>query len=233
SLQLQAKLDRLKPFEGVELRLRVAIGAGRSWAALVGGGKGWRGAVLQGRGAKQLATALEMARPGEVVLSETACDLAGSAILGALRGTHFVLTGVQGAGMTPNATRERRPAASEDLIRSLVPPTVIARLDAGQHLWLAEFRSATVGFIQVGGIRPDDCFTLQRTTEVVQSVVASFEGEVNHLVAEETGMSFVIVFGLAQHAHEDDATRAVRTSLTIRDQLREIEVDARLGLATG
>ena len=47
-LELQSKLDRFQVPDGHQLRLRVAIGAGRAWAALVGGVDGRWETVLQG-----------------------------------------------------------------------------------------------------------------------------------------------------------------------------------------
>jgi class 3 adenylate cyclase len=232
-LELQARLDRFPALDGVELRLRVAVGAGRSWAALVGGVDGRWEAVLQGEAIDQLSGVLQVARAGEVVLSRAAGDLAGTTLRAERRGTNFVVVGAQALASTPAFARERPVAAAQDVVRSFVPPSVLSRIDAGLRAWLAEFRNVTVVFVLIESYPSDDHVMLQRTIQVVQTVVARFEGDVNQIVADERGLTIVVAFGVVQRSHEDDATRAVRTSLVLRDELHALRVDAHFGLATG
>ena len=58
ALAMRAKLNRLNVSDGLELRLRVAIGAGRSRGLLVGGTDGQWEAVLLGAAVAQLHEAL-------------------------------------------------------------------------------------------------------------------------------------------------------------------------------
>jgi tetratricopeptide (TPR) repeat protein len=68
---------------------------------------------------------------------------------------------------------------------------------------------------------------------VVQSVVARFAGSINQILVDDKGLTVVVAFGVVRRAHEDDATRAVRSSLAVRDELSPFRADVRLGVATG
>jgi class 3 adenylate cyclase/tetratricopeptide (TPR) repeat protein len=232
-LELAAKLHRFQVGDDIELRMRVAIGAGRAWAALVGGVEGRYETVLQGEAVDQLAGTLHAARPGEVVLSATAGTLAGDRITTAPREDRLVVTSAQPPAALPTMPTDRALTFEPELIRSLVPLPVLSRLDAGLHSWLAEFRNATVIFVHIRSRGSADHGTLQQTVRVVQTVVARFGGSVNQAVADEKGLTIVIAFGVVSHAHEDDPVRAVRTALLLRDELQAAGVDARFGLATG
>lgn len=232
-LELQSKLDRFQVSDGIELRLRVAIGAGRAWAALVGGVDGRWETVLQGDAVDQLTGALHVARAGELVLSAAAGALAGEAVTAARREAHLVVASAQPLRSPLPLRTDQSLVAAPEVIRSLVPSPVLSRIDAGLRAWLAEFRNATVVFVQIRNRASDDHGMLQRTMRVVQAAVDKFGGSVNQAVADEKGLTIVVAFGAVSHAHEDDAARAVRTALLLRDDLQAAGVDAHFGIATG
>ncbi len=177
-LDLQTKLDRFPAINDVELRLRVAVGAGRARAALVGGVDGRWETVLQGEALDQLRDTLHVARAGEVVLSQTAGDLLGPRCKAERRGAHFVVGSAGPVASTQSAPVERSTDVEESTVRSFVPSSsVLARVDAGLHAWLAEFRDVTVVFVhlQIGNLAPGDHAMLQHAIRLVQTVVARFE----------------------------------------------------------
>jgi class 3 adenylate cyclase/tetratricopeptide (TPR) repeat protein len=229
--ELQSKLDKFQIPDGIELRLRVAIGAGPAWAALVGGVNGQWETVLQGEAVDQLAGVLRSARAGEVVLSTAASALVGDHATGIYRSGHLVVAGTQ----PPKISLQRRagPPLGPDVIRSLVPSSVLSRIDAGLLAWLAEFRNVTVVFIQIVGRAAADHEILQPTLRFVQTVTEKFGGNLNQAVADDKGLTMIVAFGVVSHAHEDDAVRAVRSALELRDELLAIGVDSRFGISTG
>ncbi len=232
-LELQSKLERFQVLDGVELRLRVAIGAGPVWAALVGGVNGRWETVLHGDAVDQLAATLHAAQAGEISLSSKGAALAGDVLTGVRRGAHLIVTSAQPLGALPAVQPDLTGTAAPELVRSLVPSALLSRVEAGLRAWLAEFRNATIVFLQIGTRASDEHGLLQRTMRLVQTVVAEFGGSVNQAVADEKGLTMVVAFGVVLHAHEDDATRAVRTALRLRGELLADGVDARFGVATG
>src|SRR2546423_6591628 len=74
--------------------------------------------------------------------------------------------------------------------------------------------------------------------EVVRRRVTQFFDRVAHCVTTHGGIvekfagdAVMAAFGIPQ-AHEDDAERAVRAGLAIPDTVRELELDARIGIET-
>jgi class 3 adenylate cyclase/tetratricopeptide (TPR) repeat protein len=232
-LELQSQLDRLRVLDGTELRLRVAIGAGRAWGALVGGTGGRWETVLQGEAIDQLAGALHAARVGEVVLSPAAGAFAGGKVTTVGRDAHLVVASAGPLRSQPSRRSEEPCVEPPETIRSLVPSSVLSRIDAGLGAWLSEFRNATVVFVQIRRRLSDDHPALQLTMRVVQAAVDRFGGSVNQAVADDKGLTIVVAFGVGSHAHEDDAARAVRTALLLRDELSAAGVVAHFGIATG
>ena len=232
-LTLTEKIDRLSVTETIQLRLRVAIGAGHAWAAIVGGVEGQWEMVLQGAPVRQLRGALKAARPGDVVLSPEAATLAGSLLQGVYRDNHFVVRRADKVSPPPVCPPQISLSPPEAVLRSLVPRSVQARLAAGQTAWLAEFRRMTVVFVNVLGLEADeDGRRLQSTMRAVQTVVARFGGSVNQTVVDDKGTTIVLAFGVALGVHEDDPARAVRAALLIREALGQIGIAARMGVTT-
>lgn len=230
-IALQSTLDRLAVADDVEVRLRVAIGAGRSAAAVVGGVDGHWDVILRGEPIAQLHETLATARPGEVVVSRVVSGEAARVLRGELRDGHLVVSGAVESFAPSIAPAPVVP--TEEHVRAFAPRSVLEQIDAGQEAWLSEFRRVTVVFIEVVGLDADDDQSLQRSVSAVQAAVARFEGVVNQIVADEKGLAVVAGFGVARSVHEDAAIRAVRASFAVRDDLRECGVEARIGVASG
>jgi tetratricopeptide (TPR) repeat protein len=231
ALDLRAKLDRLNVFEGLELRLRVAVGAGRSCGALVGGTEGQWDAVLLGAAIAQLRQALELAKPGEVVLSPSAMTIAGQYVAGTERERHLVVDRVERSRTSRHVAAQL--TVPREMARALISPSVLGRIDAGHVAWLGEFRNATVMFLQLGEEASDHPIVLHHSVEAIQRTVRKFGGAVNQIVADDKGLTVVAAFGIAQGAHEDDPSRAARASLVVKDDLNALGVPSRIGIATG
>src|SRR2546430_3273241 len=75
--------------------------------------------------------------------------------------------------------------------------------------------------------------------EVVRRRVQTFFDRVSHCVITHGGIvekfagdAVMAAFGIPQ-AHEDDAVRAVRAALSIMDAVRELGLEARIGVESG
>ncbi|MDH3208426.1 MAG: adenylate/guanylate cyclase domain-containing protein, partial [Gemmatimonadota bacterium] len=231
SVAAQAAIHRLNESpvqDGVLLRLRVAIGAGHVWIASLGGVGGRFELLVRGGAVDQLSGALALARPGEIVLSAEAARLAGGAIRGSSRGGALCLESVEAAPVPLHAdiSQPRR-----DQLEAFVPRSVRVRLAAGQREFFAELRRVTVVFVHLPDFDTGATDAHQRLQEAfvaVQHAVERFGGSVNQVVDDGKGIVFLLGFGLALHAHEDDGLRATSAALEIRERLVQQGLDPRL-----
>ncbi len=232
ALETTRKLDRLRVEGGRELRLRVAVGAGTVWAAAVGGVGDRYEVLVRGAPIEQLGPTLELAHPGEALVSSEAATLSGAALDGPLRSGALHLETVE-APPAPPPRIESHPSA--EALGAFVPRTVQARLAAGQSEFLAEFRRVTVAFVNLRGLdheAPDALERLQRGFSVIQEATERYGGSVNQVVEDDKGTVIVLAFGVALHAHTDDPVRATLASLEIRERLLRQGLDARVGITT-
>jgi class 3 adenylate cyclase len=232
ALETTRKLDRLRVEQGRELRLRVAVGAGTVWAAVVGGVGDRYEVLVRGTPIDQLGPTLELAHPGEALVAPEAADLEGAGLRGPRRSGALHLEAVERPPPRPSVAKSH-PSAEE--LGKFVPRTVQARLAAGQGEFLAEFRRVTVAFVNLRGLdreAPDALERLQHGFTTIQEATERYGGSVNQVVEDDKGTVVVLAFGVALHAHTDDPVRATLASLEIRERLQRQGLDARVGITT-
>ena len=137
--------------------------------------------------------------------------------------------------MKPLETRES-PGSDFAVLLPYVPFAVRGRVLAGQAGWLAEFRRVTALFINVPELADDDAQSRERAQSVVRAIqegLERFEGVVDNLGDDHAGLTLVAAFGLPERSHEDDATRAIRSALMIRGELRDLGFAPWIGVTTG
>ncbi len=233
-LALQDAVESFAPFGDQRLRLRVAIGAGTASAAFVGGVDGRWEFVVDGAAVRQLQGALHAGHPGEVVLSPEAAALTAPRLAGSRRDRCLVLApqGYPPRDISGPESNTASVVPAEAVLRAFVPRPVQARLDAGQAAWLAEFRTVTVLFLNLG-IDADHEEQLHAAMQAIQAIVGRYGGSVNQLVADDKGIAVVVGFGVAESVYEDNPVRAIKTALELRERLPAIGVAVHAGLTTG
>src|SRR5260221_1627544 len=99
-----------------------------------------------------------------------------------------------------------------------------------------ERKLATVLFVDLVG---STALVAGADPEVVRRRVTRFFDRVSHCVTTHGGIvekfagdAVLAAFGVAQ-AHEDDAERAVRSGLAILEVVKELELEARIGIESG
>jgi class 3 adenylate cyclase/tetratricopeptide (TPR) repeat protein len=232
ALQLRAQLDGLANVMSAPLRIRSAITSGAMQASLVGGVDGLWHVVVRGSAIDALGTAIKAAAPGEILLSSIAREACAASLTTAAHGEHWLLTGDAPVPVETGALPEPAASVDEGAIARLVPASVRARANAGQHGWLSEFRVVTVLFTVIKHV-PVDHAEAQQAVHLIQAAIQRFDGELNQVVCDDKGLTAVAVFGLFQHSHENDCARAVGAAGELRDALQAVAVDARIGIATG
>jgi class 3 adenylate cyclase/tetratricopeptide (TPR) repeat protein len=233
-LEVQEKLNNYEVVPGVRLSLRMAVGAGSFEAAQIGGVENYWQLVLVGKQLDQLWKGDKLTRVGDVVLSSEAWSLARTQI--------DCERLADGYGRVRSVPRPLPPTAlpryetngdATVALRSYVPRTVLARVDAGQANYLADLRRITVLFIKFQGVDASQVSQLQAIMEVLQSTMARYEGTVVQLMTDDKGTVGIVCFGLPPHTHEDDAVRAILAAEAIQADLATRGWQAGIGIATG
>ncbi|MBK9755245.1 MAG: AAA family ATPase [Nannocystis sp.] len=234
-MAIQSALHGYRFTDGVELSLRVGLGASRIAAVHVGGLAGRWEVVLTGSALAQGLKAEALARPGEVVVAPQLWPLIAGHVRGEPAGAGFVrVHEIAGTITCTPLLRPAMPAEAEAALCGYVPVAVATRLAAGQRSWLAELRRVAVVFLHLPAVTyqtPLD--EAQQVMVAVQQIVDSAEGSINHVSVNNDGATVLIAFGLPPLAHEDDAVRAVGAAQQLRDVLGRLACPPRIGLVTG
>ncbi len=234
-MAIQSALHGYRFTDGVELSLRVGLGASRIAAVHVGGLAGRWEVVLTGSALAQGLKAEALARPGEVVVAPQLWPLIAGHVRGEPAGAGFVrVHEIAGTITCTPLLRPAMPAEAEAALCGYVPVAVATRLAAGQRSWLAELRRVAVVFLHLPAVTyqtPLD--EAQQVMVAVQQIVDSAEEHTNHVSVNNDGATVLIAFGLPPLAHEDDAVRAVGAAQQLRDVLGRLACPPRIGLVTG
>jgi len=227
---MQAALGRFAAAERLPLALRIGVGAGEVVVLDVGGERDRRELLVAGAAVPETTGAAGRARPGQVVLSAAARDLAERA-LGGHGAPAQAATDPAGPGPGgPAATRT--PAAA--LVAPYVPRAMLASMVAGHEEWSAELRQITVVFANLPDL--DHRIRLEEAQEVMaalQGALYRYEGSINNLTVDDKGTTLVAALGLPPLAHEDDPARGVRAALAMREALAALGRRVAIGVTTG
>ncbi len=208
------------------LTLKVAVASGPVRRFLVGDPALQVFDALTGAPVVRMATAEQLAQPGEVVVDvATATALGDAARIAAWRTDPA--TAERFAVLAGLATRVEPcpwPSLAADALpiarlRSWLEPTVFERERVGHGAFLTEFRPAVVLFLRFTGLDydadPAAGSTLDTFIRQVQAVLQRYAGTLFQLIFGDKGSYLYAGFG-APVAHEDDARRAVSAALDVR-----------------
>jgi class 3 adenylate cyclase/tetratricopeptide (TPR) repeat protein len=129
-----------------------------------------------------------------------------------------------------------RPSIPDAQLRQHLQPLLVQRVEAGQLEWLSELRTVSVVFIivhDVDAATPEGRAQLQLAVCTVQETLAHWDGELNQVLADDTGHVLLAAFGLPSVSHEDDPTRAATAAFSIEAILARRSVRCTVGVATG
>ncbi len=222
--------------DAAPVRFRSAVACGSLSHYEIGGKNDeWR-AVLAGPALSDVSSAEKTAAPGQTVISGAAFLLVGA------RCQYISLDGglARVVGVVwPASPPEARPACGDiplGVLRKAVPQILLG----GGHkpsMWSGEFRLVTVAYIALRHpdyASPEDTLaTMHDAAQRVQSCLARFEGQIYEIIASESGITFIAVFGCPPWSHEDDAARAVRAALTLHREWGALGMTVSTGIATG
>ncbi len=229
-LRLRALVPELELAANVPLSLRIGIGAGDLFTAVLGGVQGRWEALLGGDALVQLARAAVAAR-GQVVLSPQAFALLEGDCNGSAQpGGGFAIEDV-----TPPLPGEAGPAAAEPdeaTILPFVPRHVVERHRASPRGWLAELRFAAVLFAEIRA--PAGLEALQGAVALMQQSVYAFGGSVVQCLVDDKGKLVVVAaWGIAGSSYSNDAERSVRAAHALHAALVQAAQAPSVGVASG
>ncbi|NJN66593.1 MAG: tetratricopeptide repeat protein [Chloroflexaceae bacterium] len=236
-----AAFAELKTRRGTfRLQLRVGVHSGKVFAAEVGDPNHIE-LVVTGPEVNRVATAQEIAAPGEVVISDYTANLLEGAILTPRKAGFHRITSLPAISLPPpepnpialdgpddletleqlaHRVEALRPYLVRNLPRRFLDPTVFE---------MGEFRPVTVLFANFHNFSAlltcageDAAFAasvLNAYFRRAQAVVHRYDGIVNKVDMYTHGDKLMALFG-APNVHEDDPLRAVRCALELDEALQ-------------
>jgi class 3 adenylate cyclase/tetratricopeptide (TPR) repeat protein len=242
-----SRYARLETSAGMfSLGLRMGMASGRLLSMVVGSTGMRLEPVIVGDVVARAASAQAAARPGEVVVdAELLPDLGWARAeprAGPPERPSFVAVTrtVDIPAPAPLAPLAPLPLAAIRRLSAFLAPTLAQRLESGERGAGGEHHASTALCLAFSGFDydndPQAGLQLQRFLARVFAAVQRHEGYISSVVAGEHGGSVLALFGTPV-AREDDADRALRCALELRDVRVEVadgaEFSLRLGLASG
>lgn len=248
ALQIQKQLHNMEFEKNVVLSLKIGIGSGTVQIAHVGGVLGRIEYFAMGDPVHQAFQAEKAAISGDIVLSAESWDLVQNDFNARMRGgLAFVQSSCSAMLRRVNITRTLTLAMEEGTeayallskkVEQYIPGAILPYLQEQEERWASELRQLSIMFIDLG-LDIDTKGTsvplekVQNVIAAVQTIVYQYQGSLNKFLIDEKGAIVVAVFGLCPLAHENDASRAVKSSLCIVDALAGFNCSASIGVTTG
>ncbi len=235
------------------LALKVSVASGPARRFTVGDEAIHTLDVLAGATVARVAMADALARPGDILLDPATAEAVRASVLERREheaGFSYAVVdpawrGPAAATVTRDAPREVAtppPLPPAERLRPWVLPFVFEREISGQGLFVTDLRPVVALFLRFGGLGDefDDeaVLRLDHWIRGAQRILQTHGGVLLELTMGDKGSYLYAAFGAAQ-AHEDDARRALRAALALRDLFDagsiagSIDAGASIGLASG
>lgn len=239
-MNIQRQLVNFEVKKGIQVSLRVGIGAGSLSVFQVGGLFDRWEIVFAGPAMNQVNRAGKIANSGEVVISSHVQKELEQLHCGEKdkdeKKFHFrSLTKFLPHCSGKKEEVQLSPAVA-DMLRSYIPRAILSRIDDDLDPAQADLRQVAVIFLKVGGFQ----FSKKRSLEKIQKImclmqksVYHFEGSINRFGVDEKGAILLAAFGLPPLDHDDDALRAVYAAQDLREQFKNAGRECVIGIGTG
>jgi len=221
------------------LAMKVSVASGNARRFVIGDEEIQRIDALAGATVARTATGEHLASKGEVLVDEvTANVLQDTIVVKEWRkdgSEKFAVIRSKDSGDREKNIPNPEPQILIPALQALRPylhKEVYDRETSGQGQFLTEFRPCTALFIRFTGIdyETDDAqMRLDKFVRIVQKTTERYDGVFLQLTVGDKGSYAYVNFG-ALSAHEDDARRAVKTALEVRDKT---ELQLQIGISQG
>ncbi|MBK8432197.1 MAG: hypothetical protein IPL28_13280 [Chloroflexi bacterium] len=206
------------------LTIKIGIATGEVRRLVVGDAAHYWLDVLAGETVNRTAVAEQLATAPDILLDEATVIALGDSITltewrtSAETGQRFGVLGMFTSTVNPSPLLPLLEL-DEERTRPWLHPLVYARAQTGHALLQTDFRPCLALFIRFVGIDYEADTAADQLNQFVrplQTILAHYEGTLIDLTFGDKGSYAYINFG-ALSIHEDDARRAVKTALRLRD----------------
>lgn len=177
--------------------------------------------IIAGKVLDDCADAEHHANKGEIVVSMALLPFAPDATIVEQRGDFVCVSRlnepVDRAPLSPTNPPSKHIA---NRIATFLHPALAARIRAHQLNFINEHRRVVVMFVRFGGFDydhdPNVGEQLQQYAAAMIRIIHKYDGYLNKIDMGDKGSKYIVLFG-APVAHENDAERALRCALELRD----------------
>lgn len=246
ALALQATMQQFSKIEiakagTVEMRLKTSVTTGEVRRFIVGDPSIQLIDVLAGETIMRLADAEHLANKGELVVDRATCDALGEELV--ISEWRSEAEGVERYAVVQALNSQPQELAWKylqsipaELLRPWLMPPVFNRLMEGQGEFLTELRPAAALFLRFDGIDydrdPQAQSKLDSFIQAVQRILFKYDSFLGQLTIGDKGSYLYAAFG-APSAHEDDAVRASKAALELRDLHTSLGGTIQIGISEG
>ncbi|MBX0326942.1 tetratricopeptide repeat protein [Oscillochloris sp. ZM17-4] len=216
------------PYQGIETRagtfslaIKIGMAVGPVLVTVVGDPEVRLQSVIAGQPLERAAEAEHLSHSGDVMIHRDLLALVPAAVAAEDRGDYRLIVDL--GGSPSYAPLPPLPPVDESLLPTLsafLHPSLARRLLDGQAGFVNEHRSVTVLFVGFSGFDYDDDplvgARLQAYIAQVARIVERYDGDLNKVDMGDKGSKLVVIFG-APISHENDAERAMRCALALRE----------------
>ena len=219
------------------LALKVAVATGIARRFVVGDPDVQQLDVLVGGTVARASTAEHQASRGEIVVDEATVNVLGDSLtvtewrMDVESNERFAVVS-RYADEVNEVQIEAPDSLSNDVLRSWIHRTVFERETSSQDAFLTEFRPCVALFVRFTGIDYDSDTAeseLDAFIRRVQAITGRHHGTLLDITIGDKGSYAYINFG-ALGTHEDDARRAVKTAVELKDSS---SLSLQLGITQG
>jgi class 3 adenylate cyclase len=240
--------------DDISLSLHIAVSCGTVFAMHLGGVENEWEFLLCGEPFAKLSVGLECSDSGDVVVDNNTWQCIEKFCIGSQR-THTIKTKQPistgevkvesvctnipfNEKLTTSIIHNNPSASFGSFVRSYIPRSVLIKLDVGQGSWLAELRTASIIFVNLHGLALHDANSsdprqAHQILQEMQRIINHNQGYRRQFLCDDKGTTLIIVFGVPPAAHEDNAARAVKTALELREKLTGLSVANSIGISSG
>jgi adenylate cyclase len=239
AIELREAFTNWRPELGVQLRHRLALGAGHLRATSFRSESDQSFFVVTGEPIHALAGATHASVPNEIVVTAPlVAPLQDLANLEESASGYWRLVALR-PGLGEAASRhEQSPVrlAADFPVREFLPRIVLDRADSGHSSWLAEFRTISMVFVHLCGVDhtvPEATERIHAAVGVIHDAIRPLRLVVFDLAVGDKGAVVVIGCGVPPFAQENNAVRALEAARRICGSLSRIGIESAIGVATG
>ena len=250
--QITKKMLKLNKEGGMNLGLKIGIGAGECRIFFAGGTFSRSEFLIVGSAIKQACMSIAQAKDGEIIISEKVYELIHKRFPFSKKGEKIKCylylpnedKNIQKLQLRADAFLMRtkfspdKLADNMNILRTFVPSAITNYLDIEMENWCKEIRLLTIMFVKLPLSLKD--IETQEGKEKIQNVVLTVQrgiyrtrGSLNKLLMNDTESLMLCCWGLPPFSSAEDPVRAILSGNCILKELsNNFKVNATIGIAT-